>query len=202
MGFFDSIADAFESALTPAGTNARRSQEADIRGMSKEALALFRLLAPMVRRQMQFRQSMQGVQDAALTTGLSGTGPGARDARIDRYGEQVDDATLKAMKRAALIAKQQGLGDGGLFADIGNIEQQGAIAKNQYAAEQFSPEGYGRDAAAVFDLFQRHGANQSDLAQLFSLFGGIVNGQQPVQVQPGIGQVLGQIAGDYASKRM
>jgi len=194
MGAFSFL----ESAFTPAGTNARRGQENQIRGMSKRLQGLFDSYIPLAQKQIgnQGRvldSNAQLIQDFMGTLGESG-----RRAGLSRFNSEVD-----AQGVSEDAGTDMGLGAAGVDAQTragvkANARRGRASAKNKFFADTYDPTNIAARLSAGNNAIGGY-LNNSGLPinSANSLFGS-VNGQQPVQVQPGLGDYIGQAAASYA----
>lgn len=188
------LSSALESALTGAGTNARRGQENQIKDLAGQLAKLFNANygnanAQIGRQGATLDSTYQQLQQFLGTLGQGGT-----NARIANFNANADSQAAQDQAATARELGNAGLGDGAILGANRRSRNAAASAKNGFFAQEYDPTNIanrlqaGQNAAGNW-----MNMSNSPMNSLLQLFGG-VNGQQPVQVQPGLGQQLGQLA--------
>lgn len=191
MGFF--LTDAISSALTPAGTNARRDQEAGQQSVADQAREIARSSGANYDAVLKYLRGKQGnIQSGIDALGQMSTRGGLRDQAL----------------RAGATARSQALSQSVPLQYAGNQALSNAYrgrqlnaangVQNQAIRQSTSPDAQAR---ALMQLLQAMGSYQSQSYQPYAQAGSMVYGQPQVQVQPGIMDSLSPFIGMLAGGR-
>ena len=184
-----SIGSAIQSAFTPHGTNAADAQQAKQAGLTSDYAALLQQLFPSLQQEQNFSNSLVPQQEADASRMLMLASPGNQQART----QLVNNAAYSNAAQAAQQADQSDAA-AGLSPAITAGQNQGIA--NHYQQMINSPQYQLSQAQNLMGQLSQ--AQQlPGMGELQQLTSGIYGAPQ-VQIQPGLGQFLGSIAGDYA----
>jgi len=187
----------FEAPFTAPGTNARRGQEKQIRDLAKQLAKLFNANYGNANAQVERQGATLDATYQQLQQLLGTLGQGGTDARIANFNANADSQAAQDQAAIARELGNAGLGDGAILGAKRRSRNAAASAKNGFFAQEYDPTNIanrlqaGQNAAGNW-----MNMSNSPMNSLLQLFGG-VNGQQPVQVQPGVGDYMGQAAAAY-----
>ncbi len=191
MGFF--LTDAISSALTPAGTNARRDQEAGQQSVADQAREIARSSGANYDQVLKYLRSKQGnIQSGIDALGRMSTRGGLRDQAL-RAG-----ATARGQAMSQSVPLQYAGNPALANAYRGRALNAANGMQNQAIRQSTSPQA---QAQALMQLLQAMGSYQSQSYQPFAQAGSMVYGQPQVQVSPGIMDSLSPFIGMLAGGR-
>jgi hypothetical protein len=184
----------FSSMATPAGTNAKRSQEKYIRELANKLGDQFNLNIGNASAQVGRQGQVLDTTFQQLMNLLGATNAGGSANRVSQFNASADAQAAEEEANAARELGQYGLGDGAVLGAKRKARNTAANAKNQFFSQEFDPANIANRLNATNGAAAGWmGMSSQPMNNLLQLFGG-VNSQQPVQVQPGIGQTFGQLA--------
>jgi hypothetical protein len=185
---------ALSSAFTPAGTNAKRSQEKYIRELASKLGDQFNLNIGNASAQVGRQGQVLDTSFQQLMNLLGATNAGGSANRVSQFNASADAQAAEEEANAARELGQYGLGDGAVLGAKRKARNTAANAKNQFFSQEYDPANIANRLNATNGAASNWmGMSSQPMNSLLALFGG-VNSQQPVQVQPGLGQTFGQLA--------
>lgn len=195
MGFF--LTDAIQSALTPAGTNARRDQEAGQQSVADQARQIAQSSGADYASVLKYLQGKRGnVESGIDALSRMGTRGGLRDQAL-RTGATARGQAMSQSVPLQYAGNQQ----------LSNAYRGRAInaangVQNQAIRQSTSPQA---QSQALMQLLQALGSYQSQSYAPYAQSSSLVYGQPQVQVQPGImdqlSPILGLLAGGKSVQR-
>lgn len=185
MGFF--LTDAISSALTPAGTNARRDQEAGQQSVADQARDIARSSGANYDAVLKYLRTKQGnVQGGIDALGRMTTRGGLRDQAL-RAG-----STARGQAMSQQVPLQYAGNQALTNAYRGRALNAANGMQNQAIRESTSPQA---QAQALMQLIQAMNSYQTQSYAPYAQAGGMVYGQPQVQVSPGILDQIAPFAG-------
>lgn len=189
-----------QSALTPAGTNARQSQVDQQKNATQGAQNALTYLNPLMGQQAGFASSLEPGREADVKRMLYLSSPGNTQAREAIYARTAASNAGLASKEAGASESAQGLSPsyqaGNDVAEANNA----ASASNAYDQQLESPEYQLQQANSLAGQYQTDMGIPSQSAYNSAV--NTIYGRPQVPVAPGIGSVIGgiagKVAGDYA----
>lgn len=194
---FGSLVSAIQSAFTPAGTNARRDQEAGQKSVADQAREIAQRSGANYDSVLKYLQSKQGnVQGGIDALGRMTTLGGLRDQAL-RAG---NTARSQAMSQQVPL---QYAGNPALAnAYRGRAMNAATGMQNQALRDSTSPMA---QTQALMQLLQAMSSYQNNAYTPYGQASGLVYGQPQVQVQPGlmdqIGPIIGMLAGGKSAQQ-
>ena len=189
------IGSAIQSAFTPSGTNALQGQEATQRGVTNDAAQLLASLFPTLQKQQAFANSLEPGREADINRMLMLSSPGNDQARAQLYNNAAYSNAAQASKQADQANAGAGLSPAYTAGENQGITNAAANSANQYQQMLNSPQYHLQQAQTL--LGQIAGANNLPGASQLNDYAGLVYGAPKIQLQPGLGSILGTLAGDY-----
>jgi len=183
-----------KSAFTPGGTAAKRSQEEYIRSLASKLGDLFNQNIGNANAQVGRQGQVLDTSFQQIMNLLGATNAGGSANRVSQFNASADAQAAEEEANAARELGQYGLGDGAVLGAKRKARNTAANAKNQFFSQEYDPANIANRLNATNGAASNWmGMSSQPMNSLLALFGG-VNSQQPVQVQPGLGQTFGQLA--------
>jgi hypothetical protein len=184
---FGFISSALQSAFTPAGTNARRDQEAGQKSVADQARDIAKRSGTNYDSVLKYLQSKQGnVQGGIDALGRMTTRGGLRDQAL-RAG-----STARGQAMSSQVPIQYAGNPALANAYRSRAMNAATGVQNQALQNSTSPLA---QTQALMQLLQAMNSYQSQSYAPYGQAAGLVYGQPQVQVQPGIMDQLGPIIG-------
>lgn len=214
---FNFIADAFKNAFTAPGTNARKSQDRRNSQIARGGADLFEAIQPILKDsfgslsgQRQFADSLEPGRRLAISNNIFNLANmmnnGSARASASRLGQEALYSGMDTYRNT--VASNPGISESLRNALLLDAQNRRADAEGRAYGEFMDPDGQAarrqQILGALLGLYNASTASPQmnvirDLSNLASMFGGLVYGQPQTMVQPGLGEVLGQVAGQWAS---
>ena len=188
-----------ESALTPAGTNARRSQENQQASIANQYADLFKSSVPLVQGQLDFAKSVQPQYNGALQSYIQSMTPQAVDADLARFNSKAFQTANNQARQQEMLLRSQGAGDSALKG-VQQAAYNTATDQSLNAQRQaYSNEERMKRALAILQALQ-----QAQNPQAVNILGALaqgVYGRPEVQVQSNpLGGVLGNVLSTFKGR--
>ena len=178
-----------EDALTPQGTNAAASQNRRNAKLANALMTLVPGLQELAQRQLTYGTGLEDKRQASLDQLISSLSPGSMAGSIKAQTNSIYSNASEAARRASAMAR--GMGSGYNLGQGINFGKSAALQASNVEQNLYDPQKRAQMLASLVDAIQGgQNVNLTNLAQI----GATLNGQQPVQVQPGFGQILGNMA--------
>ena len=195
MGFF--LTDAISSAFTPAGTNARRDQEAGQQSVADQARDIAKSSGANFASVLKYLQGKRGSVESGIDNlARMGTRGGLRDQAL-RVG-----ATARGQAMSQSVPLQYAGNQQLSNAYRGRALNAANGMQNQAIRQSTSPQA---QAQALMQLLQAMNSYQTGSYQPLGQSASLVYGQPQVQVQPGlmdsIAPFLGMIGGGQSVRQ-
>lgn len=189
------LGSAIDSALTRRGTNAREGQENTQSGIANSAAGLYNSYAPTAQSQFNFAGLSEPQRQQLIGHIVNLSNPNNFWGMAQGVGNQARQNGLQNANYAAgMWGQNSGAAMGARAAGI-NV---GTGAQNSFLSQLHSPQN--QQQLYQTGLTALNGAanpSTNILAQLASL----VYGQPQIQTGPGLGDLLGQVAGQVVAKK-
>lgn len=193
-----------QSALTPAGTAARQSQVDQQKQATVGAENALGYLSPLMGTQAQFASGLEPGREADVKRLLYLSSPGNTQAREAVYARTAASNAGLAAKEAGAASTAAGLSPSYTAGNNTAIANNAAEQSNAYDQQLESPEHQLQQAQGLASQYQSDMGLPSQNAYDNAV--STIYGRPQVPVQPGVGQILGGIAGkaagDYADSQI
>lgn len=193
MNPFSAIGSAITSALTPAGTNARRKQEAGQQKVGDLANQIAGQEGQRYKSALDYNYTMDPyLRNALRSMGYSTTQAGLRQQAIGA-GNQ---ARAQAMSQSVPMQYQ-----GNPWMANAYRAQQMNQAQDQTNSALFNAYSPQARNQALMSLLQAQNAYAGQYGNSFNSSAGLSFGQPQVQVQPGLMDMVGGAIGNWAGNQ-
>jgi hypothetical protein len=198
MGFF--LSDWVNSALTPSGTNAKRSQESQQKDVANGAADALGNLKGTLTDESNFAAAQEPARQGAIKRLLMLSSPGNNAARAQIYKNQAYGNAAQSAQLSSAANHNAGISDAYSAGQNQAIANNAADASNTYQANLSSPDAMSKQAQSLLAQYQQ--AMGMPALTDYNSLANLVYGRPQVMVQPGLGSLVGQVAGDYLSGQL
>lgn len=183
-----------EDALTPQGTNAAASQNRRNAKLANSLMTLVPGLQELAQKQLNYGVGLEDKRQAGINQLVSALSPGSLAGSVEAQKNSIYSNASEAARRATALARNSGYGLGQNV----NLGKQAALQASNMEQNLYDPQKRAQMLASLIDAISSgQNVNLTNLSQI----GSTLNGQQPVQVQPGFGQILGNLAATYVKSQ-
>ena len=191
------------SMMAAPGSGYASTQNQQQESVSNVGANLVPILNSLIQMQGKFASNpTMELQRQALIGQLVNTlSPGNATGGAKMASNAVDSNTGQAEQQANILARSQGLGTGGEMGNIFNAANQGAMQKNSIMTNLFNPQTQaGLEQGQLNAIGQGQSIPSMSSGGAMGQVAGLVYGRPQVQVQPGFGQILGNLGASYLGR--